>query len=140
MKVLVDTSVWSYALRRNEKNDAVQKLAGLILDSLVVMIGPVRQELLSGISNESAFSNLKDKLAQFDDLPITTHDYETAAQYYNICRKHGVQGSHTDFLICAVAVNHELLIYTTDQDFTYFAKYLPVRLLEADGYGKPVYE
>jgi predicted nucleic acid-binding protein len=132
MKVLVDTSVWSYALRRNEKNALAQKLAGLILDSLVVIIGPVRQELLSGIPNESAFSNLKEKLAHFDDLPITTRDYETAAQYYNICRKHGVQGSHTDFLICAVAVNHELLIYTTDQDFVHFSKYLPLHLLDAD--------
>jgi predicted nucleic acid-binding protein len=129
MKVLVDTSVWSYALRRNDKNDLARRLAGLILDSLVVMIGPVRQELLSGISNESVFSVLKEKLAQFDDLPITTEDYETAAQYYNTCRKHGVQGSHIDFLICAVAVNHELSIFTTDQDFTHYAKYLPVRLL-----------
>jgi predicted nucleic acid-binding protein len=129
MKVLVDTSVWSLALRRNEQSDFAQKLAELIMELLVVIIGPVRQELLSGISNETVFENLKEKLGNFDDLPITTHDYETAAQYYNICRKHGVQGSHTDFLICAVASNNELLIYTTDQDFQHFAEYLPIRLL-----------
>lgn len=128
MKILVDTSIWSYALRRDKKNELAQKLAELIFDSLVVMIGPVRQELLSGISNESVYLNLKEKLSHFDDLPITTNDYETAAQYYNTCRKHGVQGSHIDFLICAVAVNHELLIYTADQDFKLFAKYLPIRL------------
>ena len=129
MKVLVDTSVWSLALRRNEQCEFAQKLAELIMESLVVIIGPVRQELLSGISNETIFSDLKAKLGQFDDLPITTYDYETATQYYNICRKHGVRGSHTDFLICAVASNHELLIYTTDQDFQHFAEYLPIRLL-----------
>ncbi len=129
MKVLVDTSVWSLALRCNEQSEVAQKLAELIMESLVVIIGPVRQELLSGISNETIFLDLKAKLGQFDDLPITTHDYETAAQYYNICRKHGVQGSHTDFLICAAASNNELLIYTTDQDFQHFAEYLPIRLL-----------
>lgn len=128
MKVLVDTSVWSLALRRNENSEIAQKLAELILESLVIMIGPVRQELLSGISNEAAFSNLKAKLEPFDDLPITTHDYETAAQYYNLCRKHGVQGSHIDFLICAVASNNKLSIYTTDKDFSLFAKYLPLHL------------
>lgn len=133
MKVLVDTSVWSLALRHNEKSVFAQKLAELILESLVVMIGPVRQELLSGISNEATFSDLKAKLEHFDDLPITTHDYETAAQYYSICRKHGVQGSHVDFLICAVASNNELLIYTTDQDFKHFAEYLPVHFLDTDG-------
>ena len=50
MKVLVDTSVWSLALRRKEQCEIAEKLADLILSSLVVMIGPVRQELLSGIS------------------------------------------------------------------------------------------
>lgn len=130
MKVLVDTSVWSLSLRRNEQSEIAQKLAELIRESLVVMIGPVRQELLSGISNEDTFLNLKEKLEHFDDLTITRHDYETAAQYYNVCRKHGVQGSHIDFLICAVAVNNELLIYTTDQDFRHFAEYLPVHLYE----------
>jgi predicted nucleic acid-binding protein len=128
MKVLVDTSVWSLALRREEQGETAQKLADLILSSLVVMIGPVRQELLSGISNEDTFFKLKAKLEPFDDLTITTRDYETAAQFYTICRKHGIQGSHINFLICAVAHNNNLLIYTTDQDFENFAQYLPMRL------------
>ena len=130
MKVLVDTSVWSLALRRKTQYEAARKLADLILSSLVVMIGPVRQELLSGISSEDNFLQLKQKLQAFDDLTITMRDYETAAQFYNICRKHGVQGSHIDFLICAVACNNNLLIFTIDKDFDYFAKYLPIKLLE----------
>ena len=129
MKVLVDTSIWSLALRHKKQCEKAQKLTDLILSSLVVMIGPVRQELLSGISNEDTFSKLRDKLRAFDDLLITMHDYETAAHFYNICRKHGLQGSHIDFLICAVAHNNSLLIFTTDMDFYGFAKYLPIRLL-----------
>ncbi len=129
MKVLVDTSVWSLALRRKEQTEIAQKLADLINASLIVIIGPVRQELLSGISNKDTFLKLKSNLAVFDDLLITTHDYETAAEFHNLCRKHGIQGSHTDFLICAVAHNNNLLIYTTDKDFEGFAQYLPIRLL-----------
>jgi len=128
MKVLVDTSVWSLALRRKEQGAIVEKLTELIFSSMVVLIGPVRQELLSGISDESTFLKLKSKLEHFEDLLITTLDYETAARFYNICRSHGVQGSHIDFLICAVAANHNLLIFTTDQDFEYYAKYLSIRL------------
>ena len=130
MKVLVDTSVWSLALRRKESSEVAAKLSELILDSMVVMIGPIRQELLSGISDEAVFENLKEKLQSFEDLPITTTDYETAADYFNTCRKKGVQGSHIDFLICAVAYNNNLLIFTTDQDFQYFAKHIPVQLLK----------
>ena len=130
MKVLADTSVWSLALRRKEQSETTRKLADLILLSLVVMIGPVRQELLSGISNENTFLKLKGKLEVFDDFPIATSEYETAARFHNICRKNGVQGSHTDFLICAAAHNNSLLIFTTDMDFYGFAKHLPIRLLQ----------
>ena len=129
MKILADTSVWSLALRRKEPDEIVKKLTDLILESMIVMIGPIRQELLSGISKRAVFENLKSKLQSFDDLPITTGDYETAADFFNICRRKGVQGSHIDFLICAVAYNNDLIIFTTDQDFQYYAKHLPIRLL-----------
>jgi predicted nucleic acid-binding protein len=132
VKVLVDTSVWSLVLRRINQPVESRQLENLILSSLVVMIGPIRQELLSGISNESNFIKLKTKLEAFDDFKITTNDYETAAKFYNTCRKNGAQGSHTDFLICAVAYNNDLIIYTTDIDFDYYAKYLPIKLLQKD--------
>jgi predicted nucleic acid-binding protein len=130
MMVLVDTSVWSLALRRKTPNASVQKLTELITESMAVMIGSVRQELLSGISDEVVFNNLRSKLDAFEDLPVTTKDYETAARFYNTCRRNGAQGSHTDFLICALAHNNGLLIFTTDQDFNYYAKFLPIRLYE----------
>jgi len=132
MKVLVDTSVWSLALRRKEPSAEAEKLAELILSSMVVLIGPVRQELLSGISNEQTFLSLKARLEYFDDLPIRTLDYETAAKFYNICRFHGMQGSHIDFLICAVAANNDLFIFTTDQDFERYSQHLPVRLFRLE--------
>jgi len=132
MKVLVDTSVWSLALRRKEPSEIAKKLTDLILSSLVVMIGPVRQEVLSGISDKTAFLKLKAKLDAFDDFDIDTRDYETAAEFYNICRKNGIQGSHIDFLICAVAHNNNFMVYTTDKDFDNFVKYLPIKLLNQD--------
>ena len=130
MKILVDTSVWLLALRRNQLNPIAEKLAVLIQTSQVVMIGPIRQELLSDISDKNVFDGLKSRLEHFDDLPITTSDYETAAEFYNICRSCGVQGSHTDFLICAVAVSNNLKIFSADKDFEYYARHLPIQLFE----------
>lgn len=136
MPVLVDTSVWSLALRRKHaptnqiEQSIVSKLAELVEQTDIVIIGAIRQEILSGIASEKAFELLKSKLAIFDDLPLTSHDYETAAACFNTCRKKGVQGSHTDFLLCAVALNHELTLFAQDNDFTHYAKYLPIRLLE----------
>jgi predicted nucleic acid-binding protein len=133
MKVLVDTSVWSLALRREKPvdNGYLLELTELINEQRVVMIGPVRQELLSGIRVPAQFQRLREHLRAFPDLLLTSSDFERAAEYFNLCRSRGVQGSNTDFLLCAVAVNHNLALLTADLDFFRFAEHLPIRLLQA---------
>ncbi|HQG34936.1 MAG TPA: PIN domain-containing protein [Syntrophales bacterium] len=133
MKILVDTSIWSLALRRSAKlsekdRSLVQELNELISEVRVAIIGPVRQELLSGISIKTQFEALKEMLAAFDDMPLRREDYERAAEFYNTCRKAGIQGSQIDFLICAAAAGRELPIFTTDNDFLLYAKHLPISL------------
>lgn len=132
MKVLVDTSIWSLALRRERPADDgwVRELTELIEEQRVVMIGPVRQELLSGIRDHAHFNKLQAHLRAFPDLPLTSADFECAARFFNLCRAKGIQGSNTDFLLCAVAINHQLAIMTVDQDFYRFADHLPIRLLQ----------
>jgi predicted nucleic acid-binding protein len=130
MKVLVDTSVWSLALRRQKRREdpAVQELRSLVDEGRVAMIGPIRQELLSGIRTIDAFHRLRDHLQPFQDESLETADFERAAEHFNTCRARGVQGSNTDFLICAVAERRNLPILTTDSDFTRFARILPIAL------------
>jgi predicted nucleic acid-binding protein len=132
MKVLVDTSVWSLALRKKtlskKEEKVVTELKELIYELRVVIIGPIRQELLSGISDNKKFKNLKEKLESFEDLPVTQEDYEKAAEISNICRKKGTQGSHTDFLICAVALNNNISIFTTDKDFSNYKNHVKIEL------------
>jgi predicted nucleic acid-binding protein len=130
VSVIVDTSVWSLALRRRRAppEPAATELASLIRDGLASIIGPIRQELLSGVSSDRQFQVLCEYLRPFPDLPIETNDYEEAATFFNRCRSKGVQGSNTDFLICAVAARYQAPILTTDQDFTHFARVLPIQL------------
>jgi len=131
VKVIVDTSVWSLALRRNNPDahsDVLIELEKLIHDFLVAMIGAIRQELLSGIRYAVQFEALKEKLRAFPDLPLDEGDFETAAQFFNRCRAKGVQGSNTDFLICAVASRRGMSIFTTDKDFQLLRKQLGIHL------------
>jgi hypothetical protein len=130
MKVLVDTCVWSQLLRKaaKENDPIVLELNELIKEYRVQMIGPIRQELLSGIKTNKQFLLLKKHLRSFSDLEIKTEDYETAAQMSNACRRKGVQGSHIDFLICAVADRYDLAIFTIDADFELYRRYIPVKL------------
>jgi predicted nucleic acid-binding protein len=130
MKVLVDTSVWSLALRRRTRPDepAVTQLRWLIEQGSVAIIGPIRQELLSGIRTQESFESLREHLRPYRDEPLQTEDFERAAEHFNACRARGIQGSNTDFLICAVAERLDLPILTTDADFGRYASVLPVAL------------
>jgi hypothetical protein len=90
MNVLVDTSVWSLAFRRargSSQGDAqmVEELTELIQEGRTLLMEPIRQELLSGLSEAGQFKNLRDRLRPFNDLSIHGVDYERAAEYSSIC-------------------------------------------------------
>ena len=130
MKVLVDTPVWSYALRSKKVGfeQYVREFETLIADQRVLIIGPIRQEVLSGYSEIKKFEKLNNKLKYFENTPILDADYIQAAKFSNICRKNGVQGSHIDFLICSVAYRLQSHIFTSDKDFTHYQKHLAIQL------------
>jgi predicted nucleic acid-binding protein len=129
MKVLIDTSVWSLAFRRRAPHDpAVDVLRQLITAGRAALVGPIRQEILSGIRDDEAFARLRDRLASFPDESIVTGDFEQAAAFFNICRRRGLQGSNTDFLLCAISNRHRMPLLTTDEDFARYAKVIPLAL------------
>lgn len=129
-EVLIDTSIWSSLLRKKQE-DYQSQLLDLIDQGSVRIIGPIRQELLSGIKDINQFEILQSRLRAFPDVTIATETYEMAAQHYNICRSHGVQGSHIDFLITAVAQYSDFEIWTDDKDFGRYAQYVSIRLFES---------
>jgi len=86
MKVLVDTCIWSQVLRhKNPNKKLTKKLQDFINDARISIIGPIRQELLSGISNIKQFNQLKEILSSFEDIPLETHHFVTAAEFANTC-------------------------------------------------------
>jgi predicted nucleic acid-binding protein len=132
MKIIVDTCVWSLALRRNESKSSylVDELSELISEVRVQLIGPIRQELLSGIKSKTQFNKLKKHLSAFPDLALLSNDFELAAEFFNLARSKGIQGSNTDFIICSLAYTHKMSIFTTDKDFESYASVLPIKLYE----------
>ncbi len=118
-QVLVDTNIWSTFFRRNKQED--QKLRSnlemLMQENRISMIGPVRQEILTGIKDYSKFLLLKEYLQAFEDEPITTEAYEYGAQIANECTKNGIAISSVDAIIVSMIVMHRFEIYTNDQDF-----------------------
>lgn len=134
MKVLVDTPIWSYALRSRSKEyqPEIDALTSLIRDQRAVIIGPIRQEVLSGYSDLRKYRTVREKLSNFENTPILDVDYDLAAEFSNKCRKKGVQGSHIDFLICAVANRLDVPIFTNDRDFELYQGIVPIKLFKIE--------
>ncbi|MBI5648596.1 MAG: PIN domain-containing protein [Ignavibacteriae bacterium] len=131
MSVLVDTCIWSLVLRReNPREDLSAELQVLAEAGSIAIIGPIRQELLSGVKDRKVFNRLAERLHAFQDIPLSESDFVRAAAFYNAARGRGVQGSNTDFLICAVASARGIPVFTVDADFHRFATFLPFRLYE----------
>mgnify|MGYP000665637016 CR=1 FL=1 len=128
--VLVDTCIWSLALRGKSPRDisASEELTKLIYAERAKIIGPIRQEVLSGYSDIKQYIKLKDKLMYFPNEPVISKDYLSAAKFSNLCRQKGIQGSHIDFLICAVANRLKLSIFSYDKDFEFYSQIIPITL------------
>ena len=136
MRALVDTTIWSLALRRRSRSlsarerTLVAEWRRLVEAGLATIVGPIRQEVLSGIRRVEDFDKLRNHLAGFDCLDVRLDDYDQAARFYNTLRSKGVAGTAVDLLICAVANRYDLSVFTTDNDFAGYVHYLPVRRYE----------
>jgi predicted nucleic acid-binding protein len=134
MKILVDTAIWSLALRRKPadlntlETSLVQELRELIKEGRVQVLGLVRQELLSGIKTSAQFEKLRGILRAFPDEALDIADYEEAAIASNSCRAKGIAVATVDALICGVALRKNLMIFTTDPDFQNYSRVLPLKL------------
>lgn len=132
--VLVDTPIWSLVLRRRVTDlsasewRATEMFSGLVRQRQVRLLGPTRQEVLSGIRDESQFLRIRDHLRGFVNVELDASDYEEAAQASNRCRRNGIAGSPVDLLICAVALRYRWQIFTTDHDFERYRAVLDIRL------------
>jgi predicted nucleic acid-binding protein len=132
--ILVDTPIWSLALRRRRRDLGqdegrdVAEWERLVRAGRAALIGPIRQELLSGVRDARSWERLRVALRPFPDLPITTEDYERAAHFFNRCRARGITGRAIDLLICAVSFRFAAPVYTTDTDFRRYATALNLDL------------
>lgn len=134
MTLLVDTSVWSLALRRDVEviEPEVQELKDALLGSdIVVTTGLVLQELLQGFSGAKAQAQIIERFAALPLLQPDREDHIGAASLRNSCRQSGVQIGTIDALLAQLAIRHDLTLLTTDKDFSHAAKHCALRVWPA---------
>ena len=124
MNILVDTSVWSLALRRDGPPDTAEltELKRALQAGMVVSTGLVLQELLQGFSRPKAHDLIVDQFRAFPLIVPDRQDHISAADLRTRCRRRGVQIGTIDALLAQLCIRHDLQILATDQDFQSIAK------------------
>jgi len=131
MTLLVDTSVWSLALRRDAQatEPEVHQLKDALFGSEeVVTTGLILQELLQGFSGPRAQAQIVERFAALPLLQPDRDDHINAAALRNTCRRAGVQIGTIDALLAQLCIRYEATLLTTDKDFTHAAKHCPLRI------------
>jgi predicted nucleic acid-binding protein len=133
MSLLVDTSVWSLALRRDARYDVpeVDALRAAIVGAdQVFTTGLILQELLQGFAGPRARGQLVERLTALAFLQPDRDDHIEAAEVRNLCRRRGVQVGTIDALLIQLCRRHDLTLLTADKDFRGAAKHVEFRLWE----------
>lgn len=136
MRVLVDTSVWSKALRRRAREPEpppVVRLRRLVERGDVVLSGLVLQEVLQGFKQDVHFRKARLALAAFPLLQLDRSHYIAAAEIRRVCAARGVAASTVDCQIAASAIGHGCSLLTTDADFARIAAHVPLKLVMLPG-------
>jgi predicted nucleic acid-binding protein len=134
MSLLVDTSVWSLALRRDVQGTGAevrQPKDALLGAELVVTTGLILQELLQAFTGPKAQAQIVERLAALPMIQPERDDHIAAAALRNSCRQAGVQLGTIDALLAQLCIRHKLTLLTTDKDFTHAARHCPLRVWPA---------
>lgn len=134
MRVVVDTSVWSLALRRRKSEGHAEAalLRRLIEDGEdIYLLGIILQEILQGVREPSDFASLREHLEAFPTIEVAREDYVKAAALKNRLLRKGVQASTVDALIASVSISYECRLFTADKDFTRIASHSALKLLSS---------
>lgn len=129
--MLVDTSVWSLALRRDAEQTAPEVAAlreALLGADQVFTTGLILQELLQGFAGSKARARLVERLCALAFLQPDRSDHIHAADVRNSCRRRGVQVGTIDALLIQLCRRHDLVLLSTDQEFQAAARHVEFRL------------
>ncbi|HTN99195.1 MAG TPA: PIN domain-containing protein [Microthrixaceae bacterium] len=124
--LLVDTSVWSLALRRDQpaRSRHVRRFNDALMEGEVVLTGVVLQEVLQGLVSGPTKDRLSAELSKLSLLVPDREDHVLAAEFFTTCRHKGVQLATVDALLAALCSRRGLVLLSTGKDFAHAARHI----------------
>ena len=126
--VLIDTSVWLFALKKNFHPIIKDRIENLLLTDEVAINGLIRLELLGGARTEVEYRRLEERLDSLYYIAATKPLWDTASKLAFDLRREGITAPHTDIFIAASALKENALLLHADAHFDLVSKHCGLKV------------
>lgn len=113
--IIVDSSVWIEYFK--DITEVVSIIEKGIMKNKIFITGPIVAELLQGTKTEKEYNKLEECI---DGIPLLKGGiscWKMAGKISFALRREGITIPLTDIFIAAVAINHDMQVYTHDEHF-----------------------
>ena len=114
--VIADSSIW-IDFQRDPGSEAGRELDRLLAIDEVVMVGPVLTEVLQGARSEGEFEFFASHLTALLFLETSQDTWVRAGELNYQLKQHGNMMSVGDLIISALALRHDMPVYSLNGDF-----------------------
>lgn len=126
--VLVDTSAWIFALKKNPFLPLKNRIDLLLREDIVVSFGMIRLELLGGTKTKKEFDRLKSRLEAFYEISTDAILWGVASQLAFKLHRKGLTIPYTDILIACAALESKAVLLHADAHFDLLAKHTELKV------------
>jgi predicted nucleic acid-binding protein len=126
-KVLIDTSAWLFALRKDYVPEIRDRVDYLLKENQIVTTGIVKLELLAGTKSKLEYTRLKNRFSSFESIETDNMLWEKTYEIGFTLRRKGVTIPFTDILIAACALSGECVLMHAHRHFEMAAKHFQLK-------------
>jgi len=126
--VLIDTSVWLFALKKDFHPAIKKRVEELLLEGDVAINGMIELELLGGARSEKEYSRLKSRLEALYYVEAERSLWYLASKFSFDLKRKGMSIPYPDIFIAASALKEGAVLIHADSHFDLIAEHTDLKV------------
>lgn len=126
--ILIDTSAWLFALRKDFHPAIKEKVDNLLLESDIAINGMVELELLGGTKSEKEYLRLKNRLDALYFVEADRSLWDISSKLAFDLKRKGISVPYSDIFIAASALKEKAVLVHADVHFDLIADHTDLKV------------
>lgn len=126
--VLIDTSAWLFALKKDFHPAIKKRIEELLLESDVAINGMIELELLGGARSEKEYNRLKNRLEALYYVEADRPLWYLASKIAFDLKRKGMSIPYPDIFIAASALKEGAVLINADSHFDLIAEHTDLKV------------